>query len=212
MLRRPPRSTRTDTLFPYATLFRSASYIAAARAIEASGAQALWLQHEYGIFGGPAGEMLLKILNRTDVPLLTTLHTVLDRPDTDQRRVLEAVIRRSARMIVMSEKGCDILRRVHGVPERLIEVIPHGVPDRPYASPDSLKPRFGFAGRRVLLTFGLIAQDKGIDHMIRALPAIVKEHPDVLYVVLGENNPNVIRPAGERSAERRRGKEGASTW
>src|SRR3546814_7592516 len=88
-------------------------------------------------------------------------------------------------MIVMSEKGCDILRRVQGVPERLIEVIPHGVPDRPYASPDSLKPRFGFAGRRVLLTFGLIAQVKGIDHMIRALPAIVKEHPDVLYVVLG---------------------------
>src|SRR3546814_9622771 len=103
--------------------------------------------------------MLLKILNRTDVPLLTTLHTVLDRPDTDQRRVLEAVIRRSARMIVMSEKGCDILRRVHGVPERLIEVITHGVQDRPYASTDSLKPRFGFDGRRGLLTFGLIEQD-----------------------------------------------------
>src|SRR3546814_4659298 len=142
-----------------------ASYIAAARAIEASGAQALWLQHEYGIFGGPAGEMLLKILNRTDVPLLTTLHTVLDRPDTDQRRVLEAVIRRSARMIVMSETGCDILRRVHGVPERLIEVIQHGLPERRYASPDSLQPRFGFAGRRGLLTFDLIAQEKGIDQI-----------------------------------------------
>src|SRR3546814_5305463 len=103
--------------------------------------------------------MLLKILNRTDVPLLTTLHTVLDRPDPDQRRVLEAVIRRSARMIVMSEKGCDILRRVHGVQERLIEVIPHGVPDRPYASPASLTPRLGFAGRRVLLNFGLFPPD-----------------------------------------------------
>src|SRR3546814_15436562 len=105
--------------------------------------------------------MFLKVLNRTDVPLLTTLHTVLDRPDTDQSRVLEAVIRRSARMIVMSEKGCDILRRVHGVPERLIEVTPDGVPGRPYASLDSFKHRVGFAGLPLFLAFGLIAQCKG---------------------------------------------------
>ncbi|MBK5264031.1 MAG: glycosyltransferase family 4 protein [Alphaproteobacteria bacterium] len=178
-----------------------ASYHAAARAIEASGARAIWLQHEYGIFGGPAGEMLLGLLHRTDIPMLTTLHTILERPSADERRVLEAVIRRSARLIVMSDKGREILGRVHGVPDRLMEVIPHGVPDRPYVDPDSVKEAFGFAGRKVLLTFGLIAPDKGIDHMIRAMPAIVAEHPDALYVVLGATHPNILRHKGETLRE-----------
>ncbi len=177
------------------------SYIAAAQTIAASGAQAIWLQHEYGIFGGPAGDMVLKILHRTDLPLLTTLHTVLERPNTDERRVLDAVARRSARLIVMSEKGRDILQRVYAVPARKIEVIPHGVPDRPLVEPDSMKDTFGFAGRKVLLTFGLIAPDKGIDHMIRAMPAIVERHPDALYVVLGATHPNVLRREGEALRE-----------
>jgi glycosyltransferase involved in cell wall biosynthesis len=177
------------------------SYIAAAQTIAASGAQAIWLQHEYGIFGGPAGDMVLKILHRTELPLLTTLHTVLERPNTDERRVLDAVARRSARLIVMSEKGRDILQRVYAVPARKIEVIPHGVPDRPLVEPDSMKTAFGFTGRKVLLTFGLIAPDKGIDHMIRALPAIVEQHPDALYVVLGATHPNVLRRDGEALRE-----------
>lgn len=176
-------------------------YITAARAIESSGAQAIWLQHEYGIFGGAAGEMLLKLLHRTDVPLLTTLHTVLERPNPDQRRVLEAIIRRSSRLIVMAEKGKEILRRVHGVASHMIEVIPHGAPDRPLVAPDSMKAAFGFEGRRLLLTFGLIAPDKGLDHMIRAMPAIVAQHPDALYVVLGATHPNVLRNEGEALRE-----------
>ncbi|MCF8707220.1 glycosyltransferase family 4 protein [Rhizorhapis sp. SPR117] len=174
-----------------------ASYLAAARAIEASGTSAIWLQHEYGIFGGPAGEMLLNLLRRTDIPMLTTLHTILERPNPDERRVLEAVIRRSARLIVMSDMGREILTRVHGVPDRMIKVIPHGVPDRTYVDPDSVKALFGFAERKILLTFGLIAPDKGIDHMIRAMPSIVAEHPDALYVVLGATHPNIIRQEGE---------------
>ena len=181
--------------------FDPISYAAAARSIEASGAQAIWLQHEFGIFGGQAGDMLLKILHRTDLPLLTTLHTVLERPNPDERRVLDAVIRRSAKLIVMSEKGRDILQRVHAVPVRKIEVIPHGVPDRPYAEPDGMKAAFDCAGRKVLLTFGLIAPDKGIDHMIRAMPAIVEKHPDALYVVLGATHPNVLRRDGEALRE-----------
>ncbi|MBB4640802.1 glycosyltransferase family 4 protein [Rhizorhapis suberifaciens] len=181
--------------------FDPSSYVAAAQAIEASEAKAIWLQHEYGIFGGVAGDMLLKILHRTDVPLLTTLHTVLERPDPDQRRVLDAVIRRSAKLIVMSQKGYDILLRVHAVPAHTMEIIPHGVPDRPYVEPDSMKPAFGFEGRKILLTFGLIAPDKGIDHMIRAMPAIVEQHPDALYVVLGATHPNVLRRDGEALRE-----------
>lgn len=181
--------------------FDPASYIAAAQTIEASGVKAIWLQHEYGIFGGTAGDMLLKILHRTNVPLLTTLHTVLERPDPDQHQVLDAVIRRSAKLIVMSEKGYDILRRVHAVPAHKIEIIPHGVPDRPYAEPESVKPAFNFEGRQILLTFGLITPDKGIDHMIRAMPAIVDQHPNALYVVLGATHPNILRRDGEALRE-----------
>lgn len=176
-------------------------YIAAARAIESSGAEAIWLQHEYGIFGGSAGDMLLKLLHRTDVPLLTTLHTILERPNPDQRRVLEAIVRRSSRLIVMAEKGKEILRRVHNVAAHLIEVIPHGVPDRALVPPDKMKPRFGFEGRKVLLTFGLIAPDKGLDHMVRAMPAIVEQHPDALYAVLGATHPNILRSEGEALRE-----------
>lgn len=196
---------RDDLVYPAGVTtiaqFDPSSYTAAAHAIETSGAQAIWLQHEYGIFGGPAGEMLLKILHRTDIPLLTTLHTVLERPSPDERRVIEAIIRRSAKLVVMSEKGRDILRRVHAVPARKIELIPHGVPDRAFADPDSMKPILGFAGRKVLLTFGLIAPDKGIDHMIRAMPAIVEQHPDALYVVLGATHPNILRRDGEALRE-----------
>ncbi|HKR17393.1 glycosyltransferase family 4 protein [Rhizorhapis sp.] len=196
---------RDDLVYPAGVTsvaqFDPTSYTTAARQIEESGAQAIWLQHEYGIFGGAAGDMVLKILHRTDIPLLTTLHTVLERPNPDERRVLEAVIRRSAKLIVMSEKGCEILRRVHAVPAHKIEIIPHGVPDRLYADPASIKPNFGFEGRKVLLTFGLIAPDKGIDHMIRAMPAIVEQHPDTLYVVLGATHPNILRRDGEALRE-----------
>lgn len=178
------------------------AYLDAARAIEASGAQALWIQHEYGIFGGPAGELLIALIDRLSIPVIATLHTVLERPSADERRVMEALLRRCAKVIVMAEKGRDILKRVHGIDERKVCMIPHGVPDRQFLDPDTLKPRFGWQGREVILTFGLLAPNKGIETMIEAMPEIVAGHPQALYVVLGATHPNLVAHEGEAYRDR----------
>ncbi|MCW3835257.1 glycosyltransferase [Sphingomonas canadensis] len=178
------------------------AYVEAARAIEESGAQALWVQHEYGIFGGAAGEMLIALLDRLTIPVIATLHTVLERPSADERRVMEQLLRRSARVIVMAERGREILRRVHGVGDRLVRMIPHGVPDRALADPETRKPRFGWQGREVVLTFGLLAPNKGIETMIAAMPEIVAARPQALYVVLGATHPNLVAHEGEAYRDR----------
>ena len=177
-------------------------YIAAARAIEESGAQAIWLQHEYGIFGGAAGEYILSLLDRSTLPLIVTLHTVLEKPNVDERRVMEALLRRASKVIVMAERGREILTRVYGANRRSLAMIPHGVPDRPFVDAETLKPRFGWEGRNVILTFGLLAPSKGIETLIEAMPAIVAEHPRALYVVLGSTHPNLVAREGEAYRER----------
>lgn len=174
-----------------------ASYRAAAAAIQDSGADAIWLQHEFGIFGGPAGDMILDLLARTRLPLFTTLHTVLDHPSADERRVFQTIVDRSRRLMVMARKGRALLLRRYGANHGAVSVIPHGVPDRPYVDPDAAKPALGLSGRTVLLTFGLLSVEKGIDNMIRAMPAIVSTDPDALYVVLGATHPNLVRREGE---------------
>lgn len=179
-----------------------AAYLDTARAIEASGAQALWVQHEYGIYGGSAGELLIALLDRISIPVIATLHTVLEKPNADERRVMEALLRRAAKVIVMAEKGRDILKRVHGLDDRKVAMIPHGVPDRPLADPAEHKPRFGWAGREVILTFGLLAPNKGIETMIAAMPEIVAAHPRALYVVLGATHPNLVAHEGEAYRDR----------
>ncbi|WNO54155.1 glycosyltransferase family 4 protein [Stakelama saccharophila] len=176
---------------------RRHAYIAAAADITASGAQAVWVQHEYGIYGGPAGDLLLAMLDRLTVPVIVTLHTILEHPGEDEHRVMKALLTRSARVIVMAEKGRAILERVYGADPRQIVMIPHGVPDRPLVAPDTMKPRFGWEGRKVVLTFGLLAPNKGIETMIEAMPAIVERNPDALYVVLGATHPHLIEHEGE---------------
>lgn len=178
------------------------AYAAAARAIDASGAQAIWVQHEYGIFGGAAGEHLLTLLDRTTLPVIVTLHTILERPSADERRVMEALLRRASRIVVMAERGREILQRVHGIGGRTVITIPHGVPDRPFADPDGFKARFGWEGRKTILTFGLVGPGKGIETMIAAMPAIVAQHPDALYAVLGATHPNLVAHEGEIYRER----------
>lgn len=173
------------------------AYSEAARDIEASGADAIWLQHEFGIFGGAAGEYILRLLARTTLPLVTTLHTVLEKPSTDEDRVFRAILERSSQLIVMAEKGRDMLRQLYGVADSRIRVVPHGVPDRPLVEPDVMKAQFGLEGRKIILTFGLLAPDKGIDSMIRAMPAIARKHPEALYIVLGATHPNVVQESGE---------------
>ncbi|MES2336756.1 MAG: glycosyltransferase family 4 protein [Pseudomonadota bacterium] len=178
------------------------AYLAAARAIETSGAQALWLQHEYGIFGGSAGDHILALLDRITLPVIVTLHTVLEKPSIDERRVLEAILRRAGRVIVMAERGREILTRVYGADARAIVTIPHGVPDRALVDPDTMKAAFGWYGHDVVLTFGLLAPNKGIETMISAMPAIVAENPSALYVVLGATHPNLVAHEGEAYRDR----------
>jgi glycosyltransferase involved in cell wall biosynthesis len=172
-------------------------YREAARRIDASGAQVVLVQHEYGIFGGPAGKHLLTLLDRVTAPVVVILHTVLETPNLEQRVVIEALARRASKLIVMAEKGRDILERVHGLPRETIAVVPHGVPDRPFGQGAEKKRRFGFEGRKVLMTFGLLSPNKGIETMLRALPAIVAENPDALYVVVGATHPHLVAREGE---------------
>jgi glycosyltransferase involved in cell wall biosynthesis len=174
------------------------SYREAAETIEASGADAIWLQHEYGIFGGTAGSHILELVAATDLPLILTLHTVLDNPSEEQEEVLKRLVARSERTIVMSSTGAEMLKRRYAVSPERLRLIPHGVPDRPLRDPDELKGKFGWEGRKVLMTFGLLAPDKGIRHMIEAMPAIVREHPEALYEVVGATHPNFVRKEGER--------------
>ena len=174
-----------------------ADYRAAARRINDSGAQIICVQHEYGIFGGPAGALLFHLLDSIQLPVVVTLHTVLQHPDAEQRDVIERLAQRASKLIVMAEKGRLLLEQVHGIAREKIAVVPHGVPDRPLADIAAAKRRFGFDGRRILLTFGLLSPNKGIETMIRALPAIVAEHPDVLYVVLGATHPQLVARDGE---------------
>jgi len=177
------------------------SYREAAEQIMSSGAEAVWLQHEYGIFGGKAGSHILELVSHIDLPLIVTLHTVLDSPSEPEGVVLKRILDRADQVIVMANRGARILTERYGVPPGRIQVIPHGVPDRPMREPNELKPQFGWQGRQVLMTFGLLAPDKGIRCMIEAMPAIVKAHPDALYVVVGATHPNLVRSQGEAHRE-----------
>ena len=176
-------------------------YADAARRINDSGADVVLVQHEYGIFGGPSGSLLLKLLDRVAAPVVVVLHTVLEHPTVDQRVVIEALARRASRLIVMAQRGREILMRAHGLAAEQIAVVPHGVPDRPFTGTAEMKAHFGFSGHTVLLTFGLLSPNKGIETMIRAMPAIVAAQPDALYVVLGATHPHLKAREGETYRE-----------
>ena len=159
------------------------------------------LQHEFGIFGGEAGDHILTLLNRLSMPVVTTLHTVLSQPSRVQRAVIDRIVAVSSRVVVMAEKGRELLQKVYDVPAEKIEVIPHGIPDIAFAEPEEAKARFGFAGRAVILTFGLLSPNKGIEYVIDAMPAILRSRPDAVYVVLGATHPNLVREKGEAYRE-----------
>ena len=156
------------------------------------------LQHEYGIFGGPAGSHVLALLQDVRSPVHTTLHTVLARPAVEQKRVMDDVIRMSARLAVMTQRGKALLHEVYGVAEDRVDVIPHGIPHMEFVDSGFHKDRFGLEGRQVLLTFGLLSPNKGIENVIAALPQVVRRHPSVVYVVLGATHPHLLREQGER--------------
>jgi glycosyltransferase involved in cell wall biosynthesis len=177
------------------------SYTRAAEFLNFNGNDLVCLQHEYGIFGGVAGSYILALLRKLKMPLVTTLHTVLRDPDPNQRAVLEDIASLSDRLIVMSEHAVHLLRDVYDVPAAKIDLIPHGVPDLAFLDPNYFKDSFGTEGQSVLLTFGLLSPNKGIENVIRALPAILKEHNNLVYIVSGATHPHIRRREGERYRE-----------
>ena len=177
------------------------SYERAADFLNFNGNDLVCLQHEYGIYGGSAGSHILTLLRKLQMPLVTTLHTVLRDPDLNQRMVLEEIAQLSDRMVVMSNLAAKLLREVYAVPSEKIDVIPHGVPDLPFMDPNYYKDKFGTEGKSVLLTFGLLSPNKGIENVIQALPAILARQPNVVYIVSGVTHPHIRRREGERYRE-----------
>lgn len=159
---------------------------------------AVCLQHEYGLFGGPAGSHILAMLRRLRRPLVTTLHTVVSDPSDEQTAVMKEIARLSSRIVVLSDCSGRLLADVYGVgPERIV-TIPHGIPDMPFVDPDYYKDLFGVEGKTLLLTFGLLSPGKGIEYAIGAMPEVIRRFPDVVYVVVGATHPKVRRQVGEQ--------------
>ena len=177
------------------------SYERAADFLNFNGNDLVCLQHEYGIYGGRAGRHILALLRKLKMPLVTTLHTVLREPDPDQRLVLEEIAQLSDRLVVMSQLASEMLREVYAVPAGKIDVIPHGVPEMSFMDPNFFKDKFGTEGKSVLLTFGLLSPNKGIENVIRAMPAILAAHPNLVYIVSGVTHPHIRRREGERYRE-----------
>jgi glycosyltransferase involved in cell wall biosynthesis len=172
-------------------------YVRAAEYLNFLNVDVVSLQHEFGIYGGPSGSHVLNLLRRLRMPFVTTLHTILKQPTVEQRRVMQELTSLSSKLVTMSECGRAILKETYSVPDRKIEVIPHGIPDMAFADPNFFKDQYSVEGRRVLLTFGLLSPNKGIEKVIEALPEIVAEFPDVVYIVLGATHPNLVRDYGE---------------
>jgi glycosyltransferase involved in cell wall biosynthesis len=173
------------------------SYLRAADFLNITDVDVVCVEHEFGIFGGPAGSHLLALLRELRMPIVTTLHTVLREPNAEQRRVMRDLVRLSTRLVVMSERGREFLLEVYQAPAAKIDLIPHGIPDMPFADPNYFKDEFGVAGKQVLLTFGLLSPNKGIEYALRALPDIIREFPNIVYIVLGQTHPNLLRDEGE---------------
>ena len=176
-------------------------YVRAADFLNAGRFDTVCLQHEFGIFGGEAGAHILVLLSRLTMPVVTTLHTVLAEPTAVQRAVLERIVEASSKIVVMAAKARELLRSVYRVPDDKIEVIAHGIPDFPFVTPDAAKATLGFSERSVILTFGLLSPNKGIEVMIDAMPSILEHRPDAVYVVLGATHPNLVREQGEAYRE-----------
>src|ERR1700722_18313432 len=177
------------------------SYQDAAEFLNFNNVDMVCLQHEYGIFGGPAGSHILHLLRNLKMPLVTTLHTVLREPDPNQMRVMEEIAELSDRLIVMSQLSSQFLQEIFKVPGSKIDMVPHGVPDLPFLDPNFYKDRFGVEGKAVLLTFGLLSPNKGIENVIQALPQILSKHKHVVYIVAGATHPHIFRREGGKYGE-----------
>jgi glycosyltransferase involved in cell wall biosynthesis len=169
------------------------SYLRAADFLNISDVDIVCLQHEFGVFGGTAGGHILALLRELRMPVVNTLHTILREPNVNQRRVMRELVA----LVVMAERGRQMLKEIYQAPPAKIDLIPHGIPEVDFVDPTDFKHQFGVEGRVVLLTFGLLSPNKGIEYVLNALPHILAEFPDVVYIVLGATHPNALRENGE---------------
>lgn len=176
---------------------RQGEYRLAADFLNMSKVDVCCLQHEFGLFGGPSGKYILDLLRRLRMPIVATLHTVLKDPNDDQRAITRQLGEICDRFVVMADRAYEFLTGIYDIPEHKIKLIPHGIPDVPFVDPNYYKDHFGVEGKKVILTFGLLSPNKGIENMIEALPRIVDRHPDAVYIVLGATHPGVIEHSGE---------------
>lgn len=172
-------------------------YTAAANFINASDVDACILQHEFGIYGGESGIYVLPFINQIEKPIISILHTILNTPTYLQKSIIREIAKRSAKIIVMSNKAVGFLQDIYHISENKIQVIAHGVPDLEAPEVNPIKELKQLKGKKILLTFGLISRNKGLETVVRALPKIVENHPDVVYVVLGNTHPGVVKDSGE---------------
>lgn len=176
-------------------------YLDAADYINSSDADVVSLQHEFGLFGGQGGAYISQMLHRLKVPVVTTLHSILERPRPEYFRAIVDVCDCSEKVIVMNKRGIDMLTDLYGVPLRKIKLIPHGIPDIPFNQTKQYKSMLGFNGQKILMSFGLLGPDKGIDVMLRAMPKILKQCPNTLYLVIGQTHPGIISNHGYHCEE-----------
>ena len=172
-------------------------YTVASQFLNISQTDIVCVQHEYGLFGGPAGSHLLKLLGDLRMPVVTTLHTVLKDPAPEYRAVMCKIADLSDKLVVMSRKAFDFLKDIYAVPEEKIVFIHHGIPDTPFIDPSFYKDKFGVEGKKVVLTFGLLSPNKGIENVLQALPAVIKKHPDAVYIILGATHPHILKNHGD---------------
>lgn len=188
--------------YPHQVKFRvrqnvQSDYFWAADYLNANQYDVAIIQHEYGIFGGEDGSYILQLIQSLKMPVITNLHTVLENPTLGQRKVMNGLAKYSDKLFVMSKKAIEILIKVYGIDKQMIEYVPHGIPDTSYKSPGVYNNLFNLEGRDVILTFGLLGPDKGIETMIKAMPSIVKEHPKALYLILGQTHPHILEKNGD---------------
>lgn len=180
---------------------RADEYLQAAEFLNHGKFDVVSLQHEFGIFGGEAGGHVTALLSRLAMPVVTSLHTILPAPTPVQHEVMRQIVDVSAKVIVMAEKGRELLRSIYDAPSEKVEVIPHGIPDVPFLDTRHAKAKLGFSDRTVILTFGLLSPNKGIEFMIDAMPSILESRPNAVYVVLGATHPNLVQHQGEAYRE-----------
>ena len=171
-------------------------YMEAADFINFCDVEAVSLQHEFGLFGGSAGSYIVPLLRKLNVPVISTLHTILDKPSPEYYKAMIDICDCSGTVIVMNRIGISMLRDIYEVPMKMIKLVPHGIPEVPFGRSEQYKRKLGLSGRKVLMTFGLIGPNKGIEVMLGAMPAIVRKNPEVLYLVVGTTHPEIVRKQG----------------